>query len=1044
LTYNVYLIDFANGNVIRPEPLPLNDGSEVSIDIHSYDSASLSIPLKKLEPSERNNWKETFAEMRRGCIIANPDVAWNAPGAILPGSGFINKITPDINPHSIELQVTGPLEYTKARIVGEKFTETVTDPTESITYEAGSWENVMHHFIKRMFDNSLIPLNVPKNPNILGNVGGTDGTGRSKTVYITDAKTYGDVLKEISETDSGLGIEYRFVPRWRDETMTSVVWDFVTGVESAPHINVSQNVSLVLDDNEENFSAWDTVIDSNDLYSSLYIQSKAGDEASKSGADFTARSLQAAEFPILVERFFNPGVELTEDERNAQAASRLAFAGKSKYTAGFTVEEQSDPVKWLQRVGCTLIIEGVPDTISAGHSSELRCVGITITLGTGTVSVDVMQKQPIYPLLPKKDLDSQLNPVKPEDVRLPPVSGGGGGGETFTYEVEQIGSQTLSFSTHDNRVLHLDFINGKGGIDWHMAFPDTGENFRTITWEAGGDFSDDTLTVWWTDGAGTELHKGTYPLKGAAGAPDAGWSNDGVFNNADLWGAEGRNPDDGKPQAIKNLLWQNLKAIEYDFSDSPGIWPIDVTTLTQDKGNRLYGLSMAAYGAASEYYTDGTAPRHYQGGVNKATGEPLNGWPSLYIKKTFMKQNGELGTLATVGEITPAMLKEYSAEWEDQAYETIGLYSSGWIFSNWIGGDDRYYLMLVNIYDHANLVRQSVGYCPPTTKYIYNAKRTLLSRKINMSNGEFTGDWKKETNLPKYGFVPMTQSITRYGTTCVFNQGIMVLEEKMKNVINQDWDNWAGINNVMEGYYPPTPRQDGVLGISAPLVSNSLVDSNLSNASWPADNYYTFNRMDLGSPQYKNYEDSSEYKVYKGSTAANPDILQETSGAATAYEGLLLAPHKVAKVEPKSVTRETEWKAINPDGYADVAIAAPISGWIYMRGQYPKSTITGSVCVRAEDLKNSPVPNEKCVIFGGGILGDFSFANGGEYVGRLSLSSFTLSTTSLVSSDKRTLGQIEAKASKVFSYDSKLFQFAHSDLKKIVMRSIEAVENPNP
>lgn len=474
MAYLWRLGDFISGEITRSEPLPVTRGaSEVDLDIHSEDSTKLVIPLASLSPEERNDWHNTFHELRAFCVLENNSVAWDAPGAIL-FAGFVNKITPKLSPQTIELQLTGMEEYTKARIIGETFNTKITDPTKAVDFEAENWQGVMNAMIKRMFDNALIPAGLPRNPAVLGSVGSSTGTGKKKTVLITDAVSYGSALKEVSEKDSGLGLEYRFVPRWASSAKNKVVWDFITGTEQYPHINEVNTVSITLAENSEKISSWDTTIDSNDLYSSLYLQSKGGNDETKDGADFVGKALTAQRFPILVERFFNPGVELTDGQIEEQLNARIEFAGRSKYTAGFTVEEKGNPSEWIQRIGATLNISGLPDTISAGHTANLRCVGISFTPGKGTISVEVMQKQPVYPRLPKKNLSGLITggSGNNDSGRVPSGGSGGSGGGGTTPPIPSV-PEVPDNGWANEGVLNPEDLWGSEGRDPWDTFPTT-------------------------------------------------------------------------------------------------------------------------------------------------------------------------------------------------------------------------------------------------------------------------------------------------------------------------------------------------------------------------------------------------------------------------------------------------------------------------------------------------------------------------------------------------------------------------------------------
>lgn len=418
---------FIDGAITREESLPIkNKSTTVSIDINGEDTAELSIVRSGLTRAENNNWQDTFNPIMTLVVCEDNEKEWNEPGAVA-FAGFINKITDKITPGIINAQVTSITEYLKARIVADTWSR-VTDPTSEVTFSGDSWASVMTKVIEACFSRVGIPAGKPMPPLVLGNrPTPTDGAVK-KTVSVIDAKTYYDVVKDIKNEDSGIGLEYRFVPRWTDASKTNIVWDLIVGTNAVPHIGEDQRITLTLDDNDTKMSAYSATIDSTEIFSKMYIQSKKGDEEAKNGADFTPGSVEAGKFPVLVERFFNAGVELTEEELQAQLTARLKYAAENDFETSFTIEENTDPSVWLSRLGNIIEIDGVDNTISAGHDAVVRCVGIDFTPGQGTISVDVMQLAPSYPRLPKDRVKDLLPNTRDNGLGGIGTGGGGGGG----------------------------------------------------------------------------------------------------------------------------------------------------------------------------------------------------------------------------------------------------------------------------------------------------------------------------------------------------------------------------------------------------------------------------------------------------------------------------------------------------------------------------------------------------------------------------------------------------------------------------------------
>lgn len=425
MAFKWHLGETLTGNITRSEPLPAVFGKgEVALDIHGEDYSNVQIAKNRLTAYERENFVETFAEIQKFCVLENDALTWDDPGAVL-FAGWINKLKPQLRPGIIELQLAGFSEHAKARLVGETWNK-ITDPSYTILFTGSNWANIVRSMLIRLFSNEGIPAGKPQNPNIIGTIQAEDPTAGSveKKISPLDAITYFDAIETIGNDDAGNGLEWRLVPRWESAAKNRIVCDIIIGTMAAPHINENITINLELSENSAKFSSWDTTIDSNELYSKLYIQSKTASGDATTGADFSTASVSSDDFPILIERFFNPGVELTDEQMQAQLDARIAFAAKSKYTVSFTVEEQLDPSEWRQNIGKTIVFTGVNGTISEGHSATVRVVGIKFVPGKGTVKIDVMQVGPTYPRLPSISNLGQKPSYNGSPISAPATGGG--------------------------------------------------------------------------------------------------------------------------------------------------------------------------------------------------------------------------------------------------------------------------------------------------------------------------------------------------------------------------------------------------------------------------------------------------------------------------------------------------------------------------------------------------------------------------------------------------------------------------------------------
>lgn len=954
------LLDYTSGMVIRSEGLPVSDESaETAHSIHGDETAEIDIVRTGLTADENNNWRETFALLINGAALDDESKEWNDPSAIHM-SGFINKLNDDINPRKIKAQVTGLTEYTKARIVADTWSP-VSDPTTTVDFTGSNWPEVMASAFTKCFSAAGIPAGKPKPYNILGKIKYPDGTeivptGNTvkKSVKVTDAMTYHDLLTSISEEAGGL--EWQTVARWTDSTRLQAVVDIIIGTVAVPHINENVTLTLNLAENDAKFSAYSGTFDSNELYSKLYIQSVPGDEETKSGADFTVASVDDTEFPVLFERFFNPGVALTTAERDAQLSARLAFAAKPKYETSITVEEKFDPSEWRAHMGKKLILTGVDNTPSAGHDATVRIVGITSMPEKGTVKAQLMQLGPTYPRLPK------------------------------------------------------DRIQGLTGV--------TNGNSKPVTMPSFG---------------------GGLPVMPAPVVPSpGGFGVDGVLSPSDLWGSEGHNPWDGMPKSITNIQLSNFLEKEYTYEGFLGTFPLDPMTTFADDGNRVYGLDHNNEAVATKFENDGIHA-NYNGGLNKSTGLPSNGWKPFYIKKTYLL-DGELGPLEEVGVVSPETISTMLAPWEDQIYDNGGYYKNGIMASNWVVGG-RYYFCLLNKYLHSE-----VAYYPQTdaernsVKYIEISKTSIISKSINPSDGKLEGEWKLEDRaaiIPDWLF-PVTSLITKFDKNIIFTGGFIAGNTKFKNADTEMIQKYQEplYAKYNDGGIVPHPFQWG------PVPRESYTELKSSAGQlWPSEGNGNYNylyrsvRKDFGDLS-KPYQVATDTDNYASTTSV-------TSNGWSAIAGRKFRKAGAGSMGEKVITVTPTGAAAN---FYELDIATAKGNFIYFGAFDIPTRGSAKWGLMYLDAKN-PIGQYKEVT--NEITSKFLFTSNSNdpYYGVVASNTWSLIAPfrGFWQPGYNNNNEINAMSvSNTFSYDGTLYKFILSGPNKIILHSTRVIEDPNP
>jgi hypothetical protein len=416
--------NFKTGEIIARDITVTRGTDKVNNNING-GTLEIEVSRNSLTTEQRNNWKTYFKPFAKFLALIDTEKAWNDPGAVR-FAGFINKRSAPVGKGFIRLQTVGMNDYLASRLVINAWDGVITDPTAKITVTGASWGGVMAELVKKAFSPLGIPEGAPKPPAVLGAVMEDAGTAFTKEITFTDALTYRDALGQIRDSDSPNGVEWRWYTRFTNSSANFIAWDFVTGTSTAPHINGDITKTIELSPAAaEKMSAFSESIDSRDIFNAVYIQSKEGEETS--GADLQVAFSNADPELPLIETFFNPGVQLTQEQIDAQKAARLSSGTIGSIDVSFTIEEAWDSSEWDENIGKKIVFTGVPDSISSDHSVAVRCVGIEYSAQKATVEVSLMQLQNSYPVLPKdKKPFGNNNNYKPTPFGASSLGSGGG------------------------------------------------------------------------------------------------------------------------------------------------------------------------------------------------------------------------------------------------------------------------------------------------------------------------------------------------------------------------------------------------------------------------------------------------------------------------------------------------------------------------------------------------------------------------------------------------------------------------------------------
>lgn len=434
-----YIIgDLRTGNITESLVLPVVKGSDkINIDINSTDSGTLEVSLKDVP----GNW-QTYLEPKKKMIALIDDELAFASSVIW--AGWVNKTRATVR-GTVLIQVVGIREWMASRIISNTYSGTVVNPKLKATYAGGDWRTVIRAMITECFSSSGIPSTAPKPPAVLGTLPSmASGAARKYEVLYTDAFYYTDAIDDVRDNLSD-GEEYRFTGRWASSAKNRIVFDVTLGTNTQPHINENTTHTIPLADNTWKPTAFSQSASSDYSISRIIGHSKPGEGTT--GSDYTVKTLGTND-DILIDEFFNPGVELTAAEMETQLTERLSYNSKLFKEAEFerVVSSSTELRTALSHLGAMAKFTGAGATEYFGL--EMRIVGIEFSASTRLIKISLMQKASTYPTLPRdrnktdgKDRNNNTpkkkrkrksnNPIaNPSPDSKVPNGGGDGGGNS--------------------------------------------------------------------------------------------------------------------------------------------------------------------------------------------------------------------------------------------------------------------------------------------------------------------------------------------------------------------------------------------------------------------------------------------------------------------------------------------------------------------------------------------------------------------------------------------------------------------------------------
>lgn len=398
--------DFKTG-IVTMTDLPVTRGGSVTTDLYEEGTADIEIAIDGLTENIASNWRSTFKPIERFVALHDDSVPYSTFGGIV-FFGFINKISIDAKRDVIKLQAIEIADYLKVRILAEP----TANPNAKYTFTGNNWGSIQAQIIAKAFDQTVSSYAKP--PSYVSIPSYSTTPTRTKDILFTDVLSAWDTLDEVRTDDSGVGQEWTFRPIFSSSAKNAITLHATFG---SPHYQESSEITIDVSASTAKLSSYRATIDSTSVFNRLFIQSKAGDEEAGTGADLIAGAHPSG-LSVLVDSNYYPNVELTPTELSAQLDAHLINSQEEGSEVTCTIEEVTDYATWVSRLGYTVSITG-DDTVSG---SSFRLMSITVTPGTGTISLGLVQKQAVYPRLParkNKSVYKEPKTQKPPKYRTP-------------------------------------------------------------------------------------------------------------------------------------------------------------------------------------------------------------------------------------------------------------------------------------------------------------------------------------------------------------------------------------------------------------------------------------------------------------------------------------------------------------------------------------------------------------------------------------------------------------------------------------------------
>lgn len=420
MAYKWIIGDFATGNISENNELPvvLNKSDKITTDVNADETATITVSMNDL-PSD---WRTYLSPVNKMVAYIDTDAVWSSA---VVWAGFINKVSASVN-DTVKIQAVGLKEYMKVRSTNNIFASTNTNPKATVDFNGSNYQSLMGRIIQSCFSTTGISTSHPRPPQVLISVATStaSGTGATYSVPVNDAEFYANILDTLRDDLSDAGQEYWFVPQWRSSSKTQIGWVAYVGSTSIPHRQENTTLTVNLGDGNNNTykpTAFGQTASSDNMVSRIIGISKEGDD--KNPSDLTTKTTRTYT-NILIDEFWNPGVELTNSQLNTQLSERLSYNSQTFKESNFTtVFDDKSYIKTH-----SLNIGKMATFTSSGNVQNfgltMRVVGVSVSFGGNTAEIELAPKAARYPRLPKDGRNLKPRTEAPKTGR--PKTGPGG------------------------------------------------------------------------------------------------------------------------------------------------------------------------------------------------------------------------------------------------------------------------------------------------------------------------------------------------------------------------------------------------------------------------------------------------------------------------------------------------------------------------------------------------------------------------------------------------------------------------------------------